>query len=55
MLGQVKRLLGHAHVSLKPVIDLTSAASVNAYEFPESMKERIHLGALAKSSPTRAG
>ncbi len=43
LLGQVKRLLGHAHVSLRPVIDLTSTASVNAYEFPESMKERIHL------------
>ena len=43
LLGQVKRVLGHAHVSLRPVVDLTSTTSVNAYEFPESMKERIHL------------
>ena len=43
VLAQVKRLLGHARVSLRPVIDLTSTASVNAYEFPESVKERIHL------------
>ena len=43
LLGQIKRLLGHAHVTLKPVIDLASAASVNAYEFPETVKERVHL------------
>ena len=28
---------------VKPVIDLTDQVSVNAYEHPEALKERIHL------------
>lgn len=43
LLEQVKALLGHAQVTLKPVIDLAERVSVNAYEFPESLKERLHL------------
>ena len=43
LLEQVRRLLGHARVVLKPVIDLNSGSSVNAYEFPEAVKERTHL------------
>lgn len=43
LLDQVTRLLAHAHVTLKPVLDLATTTSVNAYEFPESVKERLHL------------
>lgn len=43
LLDQVRDLLGHAHVSLRPVIDLHDRTSVNAYEHPEAVKERTHL------------
>lgn len=42
-LTQLRDLLGHAHVTLKPVIDLNEKVAVNAYEHPEHLKERIHL------------
>ncbi|MET0524539.1 MAG: hypothetical protein ABWZ91_07050 [Nocardioides sp.] len=42
-LEQLGRLLGHRHVDVKPVIDLAERVSVDAYEFPEWIKERIHL------------
>ena len=42
-LAQLRDLLGHTHVRVKPVIDLTDQVSVNAYEHPEALKERIHL------------
>ena len=43
LLERLARLLGHSRIDLKPVIDLNTGASVNAYEHPESMKERSHL------------
>lgn len=43
VLAQVRDLLAHAHVTVKPVIDLAQAISVNSYEHPEAIKERIHL------------
>ena len=43
LLAQVRRLVGHAEVVVKPVIDLHDQVSVNSYEFPEAIKERIHL------------
>ncbi len=42
-LQQIVDLLGHAHVTVKPVIDLADQVSVSAYEHPETIKERIHL------------
>jgi hypothetical protein len=42
-LQQLIDLLGHTHVTVKPVVDLTEQVSVNAYEHPETIKERIHL------------
>ncbi|HET9420985.1 MAG TPA: hypothetical protein VFO49_07600 [Nocardioides sp.] len=42
-LAQVARLVGHRRVTVKPVIDLAHRVSVNAYEFPEWIKERIRL------------
>ena len=43
LLAQVKALLAHTNVALKPVIDLHEKVSVNSYEFPETLKERLHL------------
>ena len=43
VLDQVRDLLAHAQVVLKPVIDVHQAISVNGYEHPEALKERIHL------------
>ncbi|MCW2791013.1 MAG: hypothetical protein JWO76_111 [Nocardioides sp.] len=43
VLAQVRELLTHAHVTVKPVIDLRQSVSVNSYEHPEWLKERIHL------------
>jgi hypothetical protein len=42
-LVQLGRLLGHRRLTVKPVIDLAERVSVDAYEFPEWIKERIHL------------
>ncbi|MCW2845911.1 MAG: hypothetical protein JWN22_3827, partial [Nocardioides sp.] len=43
VLAQARDLLAHPHVTVKPVIDVTHALSVNSYEHPEALKERIHL------------
>ncbi|MEJ7834248.1 MAG: hypothetical protein WKF79_15145, partial [Nocardioides sp.] len=43
LLDQVRRLLAHTNVTLKPVIDLNTGASVNAYEHPEAIAERVFL------------
>jgi hypothetical protein len=51
LLEQLARLLGHTRIDLKPVIDLNTGASVNAYEHPESMKERSHLRTLGEVFP----
>lgn len=51
LLDQVRRLLGHAHVDLKPVVDLHEGARVNAYEHPESVKERVHLRTVGEVFP----
>ncbi|MCW2791490.1 MAG: hypothetical protein JWO76_588 [Nocardioides sp.] len=42
-LSQLTELLGHSHVTVKPVVDLTERISSLAYEHPRSVKERIHL------------
>ena len=51
LLEQVRGLLGHANVALKPVVDLADRVSVNAYEHPETVKERVHLRTLGEVFP----
>lgn len=51
VLGQVRDLLAHAHVDLRPVIDVGQAISVTAYDHPEALKERIHLLRPAEAFP----
>ena len=42
-LTQLTELLGHTRVAVQPVIDLPEQVSVNRYEHPTRIKERIHL------------
>ena len=51
LLEQVRALLGHTNVALKPVVDLADRVSVNAYEHPETVKERVHLRTLGEVFP----
>ncbi|WP_182524926.1 hypothetical protein [Nocardioides dongkuii] len=41
LLDEVRRLLGHAHVELHPVIDLRESRSVNGYEHPTDVRDRV--------------
>ena len=42
-LAQLRDLLGGAEVIVKPVIDLRDQVSVNAYEHPAWLAERVRL------------
>ncbi len=55
LLDQVRELLGHTRVIVKPVIDLHDQTSVNAYEHPETIKERVHLRTAGDTFPHAAG
>lgn len=41
--GQLAELVGHGPYTVKPVIDLNDAVSVNAYEIPTRIRERVRL------------
>ena len=41
--GQLRELLGHDQVVVKPVIDLKDKIHVNAYEIPLGIRERVKL------------
>ena len=51
LLEQVARMLPHTRVDLKPVVDLADHLRVNAYEHPESVKERVHLATVGEVFP----
>ncbi|MER7250424.1 hypothetical protein [Kribbella sp. NPDC000426] len=40
---QLTELVGHAPYTVKPVIDLNDAVSVDAYEIPDRIRERVRL------------
>lgn len=44
-------LLGHAHVTLKPVIDLNEEVAADCYEVPAALSERLHLARPADCFP----
>ncbi|MGH3346351.1 MAG: hypothetical protein ACRDO4_05170, partial [Nocardioides sp.] len=48
---EIPEWLGHAQVTVKPVIDLADQVAFDAYEHPESLDERIHLRSPADSFP----
>lgn len=54
-LAQLRDLLGHAHLDLKPVIDLAERVSVNGYEHPERVKERVQLRWVGDALPHASG
>ncbi|TCC31233.1 DUF222 domain-containing protein [Kribbella sindirgiensis] len=41
--SQLTELVGHGPYTVKPVIDLNDAVSVNAYEIPNRIRERVKL------------
>jgi hypothetical protein len=41
--GQLTELLAHARITLTPVLDLAEQVSVNAYEIPEHIRQRVQL------------
>ena len=51
LLDELAGLLGHARVTLAPVIDLATSISVNGYEHPESVKERTRLRTVGDVFP----
>jgi hypothetical protein len=55
LMEQVVRLLGHAHVSVKPVIALDEQTSVNSYEFPSAVSERTRLRCVGDVFPYAVG
>jgi hypothetical protein len=56
MLGfQVRQLLRHAHVDVKPVLDLADTIRADAYEHPEELKDRVRLTSGADCFPFGGG
>jgi hypothetical protein len=54
-LAQLADLLGHTHLTVKPVIDLREAVSVNGYEHPARLAERVHLTRVGDYFPHATG
>ena len=54
LLEELTQLLGHAHITLAPVIDLATSISVNSYEHPEPVKDRTHLRTVGEVFPHAA-
>jgi len=48
---EIPAWLGHTHVTVKPVIDLTDQVAFDAYEHPGSLTERITLRTPADTFP----
>jgi hypothetical protein len=48
---QLKELLGHDQVILKPVIDLNQHIDVNAYEIPTRIREHVRLAQPVERFP----
>jgi uncharacterized protein DUF222 len=54
LLEELTGLLGHARVTLVPVVDLASGTSVNGYEHPQAVKDRTHLRTVGDVFPHAA-
>ena len=52
LLPQLVSLLGHAHVTVTPVIDCRESAAVDCYEFPERVRTRVRLRSPAEAFPS---
>ena len=49
--AELTALLGHARVTLAPVIDLATSTSVNGYEHPQAVKDPTHLRTVGDVFP----
>ena len=49
--GQLIDLLGHEHITLKPVIDLNTEIAADCYETPSQVSEQVHLARPADCFP----
>jgi hypothetical protein len=54
LLEELSALLGHARVTLVPVVDLATSVSVNGYEHPQAVKDRTHLRTVGDVFPHAA-
>ena len=54
LLEELTGLLGHARVTLAPIIDLATSVSVNGYEHPQKVKDRTHLRTVGDVFPHAA-
>ena len=51
LVQELTGLLGHARVTLAPVIDLATTTSVNGYEHPQTVRDRTHLRTVGDVFP----
>ena len=51
LLRQLVSLLGHAHITITPVIDCRDTTAVDAYELPQPIRTRIRLRTPAEAFP----
>jgi hypothetical protein len=51
LLEQLSALLGHRDLRVQPVIDLNDRVSVNGYEHPQGVADRIHLAQPGDAFP----
>ena len=51
LIAQLRDLLAHAHVTTVPVIDVAEMVSVNAYEHPGALAERVRILRPADAFP----
>jgi hypothetical protein len=54
LLEELQGLLGHASVTVVPVVDLATSVSVNGYEHPQAVKDRTRLRTVGDVFPHAA-
>jgi hypothetical protein len=54
-LAQLRELLGHANVTVKPIKDLADRVRLSSYEHPTDLKERVHLVTGGERFPYAGG
>ena len=52
---QLRELLGDAHVTVKPIVDLNDDVQTSAYEHPEALRERVWLASRGDVFPFSTG
>jgi hypothetical protein len=55
LLDQVRRLLAHTHVTLRPVLDLSETIAVDRYEHPTAVRDRTAILSPGDAFPHASG